>query len=222
MVKNILIQLDFDGTVTCEDQAFTILDTYAPGIWRQYLEDYRKERITVGEFNRRAFALVRESEATLVDFLRRTACLREGFKEFVDFCHKSGMHCAVVSNGLDFYINTIIDDADIKGVEVHAARSHFSPSGIQVAYPGPDGKELETGFKEAYSRHFIEQGYRIIYVGNGWSDIFAARLAAHVFACDELLSLACQEGLPVEPFGDFNDIRQKLERLIEALAFKMG
>ncbi|RJQ40449.1 MAG: 2,3-diketo-5-methylthio-1-phosphopentane phosphatase [Dehalococcoidia bacterium] len=219
-MKNILIQLDFDGTVTCEDQAYTILDAYAPGLWRQHLEDYRQERITVGEFNRRAFALVHENEAKLVEFVLRHARLRRGFKEFVEFCHQTGLKCAIISNGLDFYINTILQDAGITGVEVRAARTRFTPEGIRVSYPGPDGEELESGFKEAYVRYFLAQGYRIIYVGNGWSDIFAARLAEYIFACDDLLSLAGEEGLPVEPFGDFNDVRKGLERLMKALAFE--
>jgi len=222
MTKKVLIQLDFDGTVTCEDQAYTILDAYAPGLWRQHLEDYRQERITVGEFNRRAFALVRESEAVLVDFVRQHARLRQGLKELVAFCHDAGLRCTIVSNGLDFYINTILQDAGITEVEVHAARTRFTPEGIRVSYPGPDGQELESGFKKAYTQRFLEQGNLIIYVGNGWSDIFAARLAEHIFACDELLSLAREEGLPVEPFGDFDDVREGLQKLLEAPAFKRG
>lgn len=219
-MKNVLIQCDFDGTITCEDQAFMILDAYATGPWRHYLDDYRKDRITVGEFNCCAFALVRENEAMLVEFVRRTARLRQGFGEFVAFCRKAGLRCAVVSNGLDFYIKTILGDAGIVGVEVYAARTCFSPGGVRVSYHGPDGRDLEVGFKEAYTRHFLSQGYHIIYVGNGWSDISAACLAEYVFACDELLPLCGEKGLDGESFCDFYDVRRGLERLMKAPAFK--
>ncbi|MFH0942023.1 MAG: MtnX-like HAD-IB family phosphatase [Chloroflexota bacterium] len=219
-MKKTLIQCDFDGTITCEDQAFMILDAYATGPWRQFLDDYRQGKITVGEFNRRAFALVREAEATLVEFVRRTARRRAGFPEFVAFCRQAGLRCVIVSNGLDFYINTILEGAGISGLEVFAARTRFTPGGIRVNYPGPDGRDLQAGFKEAYTRHFLAQGYRVVYVGNGWSDIFPACLAEYVFACDELLPLCREKALAGEPFGDFNDVRRGLARLIDAPAFK--
>jgi 2-hydroxy-3-keto-5-methylthiopentenyl-1-phosphate phosphatase len=192
-----------------------ILDAYATGPWRQFLEDYREDRITVGEFNRRAFALVREDEATLVEFVGRTARLRSGFTEFIAYCRGMGLRCVIVSNGLDFYINTILKNAGISGLEVFAAHTRFNPEGIRVNYLGPDGRDIQVGFKEAYARHFLAHGYRIVYIGNGWSDIFPAQIAEHIFACDELLTLCREKTLAVVPFEDFNDVRRGLVPLIK-------
>ena len=46
-----IIQCDFDGTITEEDQAFLLLDAFARGNWRQLLTDYREGKISVGNFN---------------------------------------------------------------------------------------------------------------------------------------------------------------------------
>lgn len=211
----ILVQCDFDGTVTFKDQAFLILDAFANGPWRGFLADYQQGRITVGEFNQRAFALVREDEETLVSFVRRTARLRPGFPELVAYCREKSLRFVIVSNGLDFYIRTILGQLGLDGVEVHAARTRFHPAGIRVKYFGPDGTSLKRGFKEAFTRYFRAQGYRVAYVGNGWSDIFPAEVADDVFACSELLARCQEKGLAATPFEDFNEVRKGLE-LIES------
>ena len=54
----ILVQCDFDGTITEEDVSFLILDAFADGDWRKLLEEYKGGRITVGSFNTRAFNIV--------------------------------------------------------------------------------------------------------------------------------------------------------------------
>ena len=210
-MKKTLVQCDFDGTITCQDQAFLILDRFAISPWRGFLTDYQAGRITVGEFNQRAFDLVREDEETLVRFVRRNARLRSGFQELIAYCRDEGMRFVIVSNGLDFYIETILGKLGIDGVEVFAARTSFNTAGIRVKYIGPDGKEVQRGFKEAYVRHFQTQGYRVACVGNGGSDIFPAEAADHIFACDDLLSLCREKQLEVTPFDDLNDVRKGLE-----------
>jgi 2-hydroxy-3-keto-5-methylthiopentenyl-1-phosphate phosphatase len=82
-----------------------------------------------------------------------------------------------------------------------------------VAYIGPDGTEMEVGFKEAYTELLEKKGYDIIYVGDGASDIFSARRARYVFAVDELLKRCRKEKLPCTPFTDFYDIIRGLEAL---------
>ncbi len=59
----------------------------------------------------------------------------------------------------------------------------------------------------------LEMDYRVIYIGNGVSDISPARHAQHVFAIDELLSYCKEANLNCTPFSDLNDVVQKLELL---------
>jgi len=98
-------------------------------------------------------------------------------------------------------------------IQVFAAQTQFSPSGIDVRYIGPDGNQLEDNFKEAYVRLFLERGYRLIYAGNGISDISPARQAQHIFATSELLTYCKEMNLNCTPFIDLNDIIRGLEFL---------
>jgi len=212
-VTKTLVQCDFDGTITEEDVSFLIMDAFTDGDWRRLVAQYRAGKITVGSLNSQAFAMVKQDRQTLIDFVRRTAKMRAGLHELLDYCHSHGLRFAIVSNGLDFYIHTILTDAGVKDIEVFAAQTRFDPRGLIVRFIGPDGAELESNFKETYTRLFVSQGYRVIYVGDGLSDISAARHAQYVFARSELLGLCRETGLTCTPFTDLSDIVKGLELL---------
>jgi 2-hydroxy-3-keto-5-methylthiopentenyl-1-phosphate phosphatase len=209
----IAVQLDFDGTVTQEDVSFLLLDTYVGSIWREHLKEYTEGRIPVGTFNKRVFGMVKAGRKAMTELVLNSdrVRIRPGFPEFLDYCRRQGIKTVIVSNGLLFYIEAILDKLGINGVEVYAARNRFSPDGMKVEYIGPDGAEMEVGFKEAYTGLLEKEGYDIIYVGNGASDIFAARRARHVFAVDELLQRCLKEQVLCTPFTDFFDVMRGLE-----------
>ena len=185
-----MVQCDFDGTITEEDVSFLLLDNFADGDWRQLLKDYTAGKIPVGTFNTRAFAMVKADRQTLLDFVLKSdrVKIRPGFDELLDYCSRNGFKFIIVSNGVDFYIEAILAEMGMKGIEVFAAQSQFRPGGMEVKYIGPDGGQMEAGFKEAYTELFQRKGYGIVYVGNGISDIYPARRASHVFATGDLLS----------------------------------
>ncbi len=208
-----LVQCDFDGTITQEDVSFLILDAFASRDWRQLLTQYREGKISVGYFNMKAFAMVKADKQTLLQFVKSKAKIRAGFHELLAYCHRKGFEFVIVSNGLDFYIETILRDIGMDNIEVFAAQTQFSPSGIDVRYIGPDGNQLEDNFKEAYVRLFLGRGYRLIYAGNGISDLSPARQAHHIFATGELLTYCKEMNLNCTPFIDLNDIIRGLEFL---------
>ena len=208
-----LIQCDFDGTVTEEDTSFFLLDAFAQGDWRRLLRDYKEHRISVGEFNTKAFAMVKDDKPTLLEALKGKVKVRAGFHELVNYCLKKDFRLVIVSNGLDFYIKAVLKDLGLDSIEVHAAQASFHPEGMKVQYVGPDGKRLEDNFKVAYIKSFLKLGYRIVYVGNGDSDFPPAKYAHHVFATGELLAYCRENNLNYEPFENFIDIVRYIDLL---------
>jgi len=208
-----LVQCDFDGTVTEEDTSFFLLDVFAQGDWRQLLQDYKEHKISVGEFNTKAFAMVKDDKPTLLEELKGKVKVRAGLHELVNYCLKKGFRLVIVSNGLDFYIRAVLKDLGLDSIEVHAAQASFHPEGMKVQYIGPDGKRLEDGFKEAYIKSFLKLGYRVVYVGNGDSDFAPAKYAHHVFATGEMLAYCRENNLNYKPFENFIDIVRYIDLL---------
>lgn len=205
-----VVQCDFDGTVTEKDTSFFLLDAFAQGDWRRLLREYKEHKISVGEFNTKAFTMVKADKPTLLDALKGKVEVRAGFHELVDYCRKKGFRLVIVSNGLDFYIEAILKDQGLENIEVHAAQASFHPEGMKVYYVGPDGRKLDDGVKEAYTQSFLKLGYRVIYVGNGDSDIAPAKYAHHVFATGELLAYSRANNLNYKPFENFIDVVREL------------
>jgi len=209
------IQIDFDGTVTEEDVSFLLLDTYVGPAWREYLKEYSSGKISVGAFNKKVFGMMKADRKTMTGLVLTSprVKIRPGFKELIDYCKRKGFKIVIVSNGLEFYIEAILKSQEIDGMEIHAAENVFYPGGMNVRYIGPDGSEVDAGFKEVYTADLCRRGYRVIYLGNGASDIHPARLALHVFACDDLLKKCREEELKHFAFQDFFDVIKELGNL---------
>lgn len=208
-----MIQCDFDGTVTEEDVSFSLLDTFADGNWRERLKDYEAGKVSVGRFNTEAFAMVKADRPSLVKVARSQVRIRAGFSDFHAYCQQKGFRLVIVSNGLDFYIEEILRDIGIEDIEVSAARTHFRPEGLEVKYIGPDGSRLENDFKGAYLTSFLSEGYRVLYAGNGTSDLPPARRCYHIFATGSLLAHCQRLKLKHTPFTNFKEVVNTIEVL---------
>jgi 2-hydroxy-3-keto-5-methylthiopentenyl-1-phosphate phosphatase len=214
--KKTVIQCDFDGTITDKDVSFMMLEAYAEGDWRAMLKEYRGGKISVGRFNTEAFAMVRVGREKLLEVAHRTMTLRPGLPELVEYCREKGIRFTIISNGLDFYIEDILKKIGLDGIEIHAAETRFEPGSLRAQYIGPGGVKLDDGFKEVYVDLFKSQGYRVIYMGNGVSDIPSAIKCHHIFAAAELLDY-CREHDDVSytELKDFNETIGTLETLIK-------
>ncbi len=210
-VSKTLVQCDFDGTITEEDVSFILLDAFADGDWRQLHREYEESNISVGRFNTDAFAMVKADRESLLKVATSTVRIRPGFHELVACCRRQGFRLVIVSNGLDFYIEEILRDIGEGDIEIFAAQTRFHPGGLKVQYIGPDGSSLDDAFKEAYVNLFLGEGYRIIYVGNGTSDLSPARQCHYIFATGNLLAHCKQANLSCTPFTDFNEVVRVLE-----------
>jgi 2-hydroxy-3-keto-5-methylthiopentenyl-1-phosphate phosphatase len=211
MAKKILVQCDFDGTVTEDDISFMLLDAFAKGDWHVINQEYADGKITVGQFNERAFGLVRASKKAMLDYIENRVIIRPGFNEFVEVCRKKGFRLVIVSNGLDFYIKQILEDRGLKDLEYHASETVFHANTLSVRYIGPDGSTVDSGFKEKFVEQYLSEGYYVIYIGNGTSDLSPAKGAHHVFATESLLEHCRLTGLKCVPFTSFLEINRILD-----------
>ena len=200
------MQCDFDGTITEEDVSFMMLDAYADGDWRRLFREYQEGRITVGRFNTDAFAMVKADKESLLRVFKNNIKIRPAFQKLVDYCRARGFRFVVVSNGFDFYIEEVLRDIGLADIEVFSARTRFETDGIRVQYIGPGGNHLDRDFKTAYVDSFLGEGYRVIYIGNGSSDIAPAGKCSHIFATGALLDHYKQTDTSFTAFTDFNQV----------------
>ena len=201
-----LVQCDFDGTITIEDASFTILDAYIPDKWRSLFDQYQQGKMTVGAFNSTAFSMVKADKETLLKMIREKVSVREGFKDFFEYCQSKNYRFVIVSNGLDFYIKDILERYEVKDVEVHASNTVFTDDGLLVRHKGPDGQYLDEDVKAAYTESYLDKGYKVIYLGDGRSDVLPAGKSNHIFATGSMIEYCNSEKLSYTPFTDFQQV----------------
>jgi 2-hydroxy-3-keto-5-methylthiopentenyl-1-phosphate phosphatase len=209
--EKILVQCDFDGTITIEDASFAILDAYVPDKWRPLFEEYQQGKLTVGEFNSTVFAMVKADKETLLQLVREKVSVREGFAEFIENCRLKDYRFAIVSNGLDFYIEDILGRFGFNDVEVHASNTVFTENGLIVRHRGPDGNYLDEDVKAAFTDYYLDHGYEVIYLGDGRSDIIPASKSHYVFATGSMIEYCNSEKLSYTPFHDFHQVVRVME-----------
>jgi 2-hydroxy-3-keto-5-methylthiopentenyl-1-phosphate phosphatase len=210
-IAKTLVQCDFDGTVTEEDVSFIILDAFAGGKWRHLFKDYQEGMITVGQFNTKAFSMVKADKESILNIVRGKVKIRPGFQELVSFCRRKEFRFVIVSNGLEFYIKEILGNLGLNTLEVFAGKTDFHPDGLEVRHIGPDGKLMDAHIKAAYVDSFLEKGYRIVYIGDGASDVLPAKKSHHVFATGSLLECFKEKNFNCFPFSDFYEVVKVLE-----------
>jgi 2-hydroxy-3-keto-5-methylthiopentenyl-1-phosphate phosphatase len=188
-----------------------LLDAFAGAEWREHLEKYQDGRITVGQFNSLSFGMVKAGRKEMLEYIKDRALLRPGFQQFAQLCREKGFRLVIVSNGLDFYIAEILKSLGLQDIEHHAAETYFDPEGLKVRYVGADGAVLDRDFKLSWTKKFLSEDYRVVYIGDGNSDFVPAQQCHYIFATASLLKHCQRNGIACTPFTDFNDVIKTME-----------
>ncbi len=203
---------DFDGTVTRTDVAEDLLDEFAPPEWWEIEGEHRAAKIGVREAMIRQFALVHASQEEMLRFVDAHAHLDETFPAFADYCRRRGILIEIVSEGLDFYIRRLLDAWRIS-LPVRMNRTTFDGGRIVISYPYADSTCTLCGTCKLHRLFELRmQGYRIVYVGDGHSDLCPAIEADVVFAKKELADLCRGEEIDFIPFDTFADVQREMDR----------
>ena len=203
-----LIQCDFDATLTIGEVSHTLLEHFAEGDWKSIQARYYNGKIPVEECNTWQFAMIKAKPELIKEFLITpgNVVMRPGVKEFFTFGRERGWDYSIISNGLQFYIEVILDNLGISGVEVIAAECDFQPGGLKLTYRGTDGQPVMSGFKAERAEQQRQRYDRVYFMGDGMADLPPSRHANHVFATSVLLEKCREEGLPHTEFNDLFDV----------------
>lgn len=217
--KNTKIALvtDFDGTIIFDDIFWFLVDHYLDKEqlepWNQYLR---------GELNHfdalnQIFQNLRVSEEELNNFVKGIKP-DEYFLPTVELCKEKHIPIYITSAGCDYYINKIIGDIITEyGITLITNKGEYSEeTGLKMTPLPKDSpfynKEIGIS-KKAVVEKLQEEGYKIIFAGDGKPDFAPAEISEVVFARKSLLKRCKEEGIKTERFQSYKDIYTFIERL---------
>jgi 2-hydroxy-3-keto-5-methylthiopentenyl-1-phosphate phosphatase len=206
-----LILVDFDGTITARDADFVIADAArgpvaAQAVYGPLAAAYEGLEIGLAEYFEGYLTGLELSAAEIAAHAGAVPC-RPGFPALVAACAAQGWGLRVVSEGLDVYIRPMLAALGAGGVTLSCNRLVEGDDGPQVLPPA-DGEPCPRclNCKGAHVRRAHAAGQRVVMVGNGASDLCAAREADLVFARDILAVLCAAEGIPFLAWEDFDAV----------------
>ncbi|MCS7207673.1 MAG: HAD-IB family phosphatase [Dehalococcoidia bacterium] len=203
------VLVDFDETAAEQNVAELLLTAFCQGDWRSLREAFRAGRLTLREYQERAFAAVSAPVEAMARYVQEHARLRHGFPDLARFCYQNHIPLAIVTNGLQFYVEALLGRYGVLPyVTIHAVQVRFTAHGPVYTYPWATPYCWEWGnCKCRVVDIYRQQRHRILYVGDSsGSDLCPAARSDILFAHKSLLEYCQLAAIPAHPLRDFTDV----------------
>ena len=102
---------DFDDTAAAQNVAELLLNRFGNPDWTVVRQRFRDGHIDLKEYQEITFRNIQADRATMQSYVKEHANLRPYFREMWGFCQANDIPMAVVSQGLDFYIQALLESA---------------------------------------------------------------------------------------------------------------
>jgi len=208
---------DFDDTAAAQNVAELLLHRFGHPTWTDVRERFRQGELSLKDYQEITFRRMRGDKAAMQAYVRENACFRDHFGELAAFCANHSIPMCIVSQGLDFYVQALLDQSGHPHMPVHAVRAEFDDSGriIEYGYDFTYDDAPELGNSKALMvRRFQQQGYHVFFAGDGRSDFEAGEVADTVFAHRQMAEMCSEAGIAYTPFTDFGPVLDALRRYV--------
>lgn len=208
---------DFDGTITERDVIVMIMEKFASQEWILIKDKILYERtITLKDGVEKLFSLIESSKRTqITNFVKKEVKLRAGFVEFLDFCNTNEIEFNVLSGGLDFFVEPVLENYKDK-LKIFCNLGNFDSKNIKINYKYlPKNCTLcgECGCcKIEIIENYPKDRFHRVVIGDSLTDLAPSKIADLVFARADLIKYLEQEKIPCLPFKDFFEVQKQLQQ----------
>ncbi len=218
-----LILCDFDGTISIRDMGYDLLNRFSSGDWEAIDRDFCEGKIGSKEAYSRIAKILKGNEKDLLGFIQKHSNIDPHFTSFYQYCRERDIDVKIVSDGLDFYIKTVLEIHYLSEIPFYANHTHFHKGdGMEVSFPYFNE---ECGLCGTCKKRFVQihrKAYdSILFIGNGISDRCAAREADFVFAKDSLYTYCIDQDITCHFFANFHEILGDLKKRIHGIIFDL-
>lgn len=197
---------DYDDTAAVQNVAELLLGRFGAPDWPAVRERFHNGELSLKDYQEITFRDIRATKGEMQDFVGANAEFRPGFGALAEFCRQNGIPLAIVSQGLDFYIQPLVDGAGGSDIPIYAVTAKFGADGRIAGYgydfPYPDAPERGNS-KALIVQRYRQQGRYVFYAGDGRSDFEAGEVADAVFAHRQMAELCAAAGIAYTEFTDF-------------------
>lgn len=198
--------IDFDGTITKVDTCQAMVKAFARNGWQEYERKWEKGEISTEECARSIFASFRATEQELIDFLSSIE-IDTTFLDFVSYCSLREERLYILSDGYDLNINIVLQKYGLSEIPFYSNCLKVTAKGFDIMCRYQNPACLQCGTcKRLLVNQLNRDKKKIVYIGDGTSDLCVAKAADLLFAKDKLLAYCRTNGVEAIPYRNFADI----------------
>ncbi|KAJ5135420.1 uncharacterized protein N7515_004698 [Penicillium bovifimosum] len=235
--RKIIIFSDFDGTIFLQDTGHVLVDNLGCGAaYREKLEEqFKSGSRTFRDISEDMWSSLTIPFGDGFDIMEKTLSLDAGFREFHAYCQRNNFPFNIISAGLKPVLQRTLDlflgAEEASTIEI-VANDLKAPGGVPWKPIWRDGSDaghdkalsVNLAREKAQSECEPDEMPLIVFIGDGVSDLAAAREADVLFARRGLrLEEYCLEhGIKYTPFDSFSDVKREIEKISEEDQRKTG
>jgi 2-hydroxy-3-keto-5-methylthiopentenyl-1-phosphate phosphatase len=196
--QRILVLCDFDGTICTVDMGNKILNRFTGEGWDEIDRAYCADEIGSRDAYTQVASLFRGTRSQMLEYVSNYERLDPHFSDFYQFCRIN--------------IDAILRKHNLQDIEFFSNVVVFPDSNtLSIEFPRINNQCEKCGTcKNSVLKQYRLEYDRVIYVGNGHSDVCPAKDADLVFAKDVLYEKCVQNGTSCIHYENFGDIREYL------------
>ena len=204
--RGAVVACDFDGTITRQDLGLATMEQFADGDWWAVETRWREGEISSMECLRRQFDMVKAAPEELRAFYEQVP-VDPAFPAFAEACRGSGVGLVILSDGLDFYIDIVLERMGLGHVPYFANHLVFDGARIVIEFPHRAADCSMCGnCKRDHVKRLRRQYDTVAFIGDGHSDRCVVRHASPIFAKSHLSEYCLRERVPFTRFESFEDL----------------
>lgn len=213
-MKRTVIVSDFDGTITERDGLYSFIEKYAKDGWKEIEQAWVNGEISSKECLINEFKLVPDLSEELIANFVKTVKIDEYFKEFYKTISEKNIDFCIVSDGIDYFIDKILNLNGLSNIKIISNHGHFRGEFFEITFPN-DFSECKNnaGTCKCKILSSLKNDYdRVIYIGDGVSDFCVAPLADILYAKSKLAEYCISKKIDFINYSSFNVINQSLSK----------
>lgn len=208
-----IIVSDFDGTITKKDTLSKFLEDYANPRWLDIENDWRDGLFGSQECLTRQFALVPNLSPALVEEFLNTIEIDEGFVHFSNRAREKNIPVLILSDGLDYFINRILERYNLDYINVITNHAYFNEYGkFIIEFPNDSSKcTNKAGTCKCKVVNNLKKIYKTVcYIGDGASDFCVSKSADILFAKSGLVEHCKKNHIKHIEYKNYKNITEAL------------
>lgn len=206
---------DFDGTISLKDVGYSLFHHFSNGKNDALLPDWKSGAMSTRDCLLAEAAMVNATPEEIYKFID-TIGIDQDFATLMTIAQKKSIPLKILSDGLDVYIKYLLEKANLSNLDFLANHAKLANNTIEITFDHTNKKcqrcgickgEIITDFKDSQ-----DEQYQIIFIGDGYSDICAAKEADILFAKKDLKEYCIKEDINFISYSNFNDILTELKQ----------